>query len=98
MIVRLLSYLFPMWALLPRAKELGSVSFWSLPEGWQCTIRPSTYGPKQRGLNSWTAMAKTMGAALRQAVRLADDIPEYKPAPQEFRPKLGGAEFDKDQN
>lgn len=96
--LKVLSYLFPLWILLPKAKDLGSVTFSCLPEGFQCTIRPSTYGPKVRGINSWTGMSKSMGGALRQAMAVAAKVPEYKPAPQAFRPKLGGPEFDKDQN
>lgn len=96
--LRILSFLFPLWILLPKAKALGSVTFSTIPDGWHCVIRPSTYGPKPRGLNSWSAMAKTMGAALRQAMRLASENPEYRPEVQTYAPKLGGREFDPDTN
>jgi hypothetical protein len=97
--LRILSYLFPFWTLMPKAEKLGSVTFSSSPGvGWQCTIRPSSYGPKPRGINSWTGIAKTMGAALRAAMRLAEAQPEYRPQPQAYKPKLGGREFDPDTN
>lgn len=94
----LLSYLFPMRFLMPKAKDLGSVSFFSCSDGWQCTIRPSTFGPKQRGINSWSGVAPTLGGALRAAMRLAQAQPEYRPETQAYKPKLGGREFDPDTN
>lgn len=92
----LLSLLFPLFVLLPRARKLGSVSFTEVAGvGWQCTIRPTAETRGKRVLSSWSAANKTMGRALRDAVEIAETNPDPLGANRTVcAPKLGGREFD----
>jgi hypothetical protein len=92
----LLSWLFPLAVMLPRARKLGSVSFTEVAGvGWQCTIRPPIASGQRRMLSSWHATAKTLGRALRDAVETAELNPDpWANNKAEFSPKLGGREFD----
>lgn len=95
----LLSFLFPLWALLPRARLLGAVSFQEVAGvGWQCAIRPATKDVFKRGaINSWIGQGRTLGDALRDALATAADNEKiaFEGDPR-HRPKLGGAEFDEE--
>jgi hypothetical protein len=95
----LLSWLFPLWALLPRARALGAVSFVEvLGVGWQCSVRPPHAGPdhrRARGVNCWTAQGPTLGSSLRAA--LAETTKSADHEGSSFAPRLGGAEFDPDE-
>jgi hypothetical protein len=92
----LLSWLFPLWALLPLARRLGTVSFQEVAGvGWQCSIRPP-HNPLQprraRGVNCWTGQAASIGASLREALTETRKTAEHEGST--FLPKLGGEEFD----
>lgn len=89
----LLSLLFPLWALLPRASQLGAVSFTQVAGvGWQATIRPPFVAG--RGINAWSGQAKRMGQALRMALQEANAHPKFGWFDTKFAPKLGTKEFD----
>ena len=96
MIVWLLSWLFPTWALLPRARAIGSVSFTEVGGvGWQCTIRPPQTGPWQRGaVNAWSGQGRSLGRALRDALSVAANNPKVAIGGGRCAPVLGGDEFD----
>lgn len=92
----LLSWLFPLWALLPRARAIGAVTFQEVAGvGWQCTIRPPTTSAWQRGaVNSWSATGRSLGRALRSALREVSDNPKVAIGGGRCAPVLGGREFD----
>ncbi len=98
MIHWLLSWLFPLWALLPRARAIGAVSFTEVQGiGWQCTIRPPASGSWQRGaVNSWSGLGASLGRALRSALSEASANPLVAIGGGRCAPKLGGAEFHED--
>lgn len=98
----LLALLFPLLALLPRARALGSVSFTAVEgAGWMCTIRPPhgpMTGPRRgSGVNAWTGSGMSMGRALRDALRVAAENKTMSHEGGRFAPRLGGAEFDPDE-
>lgn len=99
MITWLLSWLFPLWALLPRARALGSVSFQTVAGvGWMCTIRPPQDGPWQRGaVNSWSGSGVSLGRALRAVLSEVTANPIVPIGGGRTAVKLGGAEFDSDE-
>lgn len=91
----LLSWLFPLAVLLPRARKLGAVMLQTVAGvGWQATIRPSA--SSGRTVNAWSAQAKTLGGALRGALEQAHAHPRFGFWPTTFAPKLGGEEFDRE--
>jgi len=93
MIRWLLSWLFPLWVMLPRARELGSVSFQEVAGvGWMATIRPPYTSAAK--VNAWSGEGRSLGAALRQALALATVNPTSGASQLACAPKLGGAEFD----
>lgn len=102
----LLAWLFPLWALLPRARQLGSVSFVEVAGvGWQCTIRPpheSSFGIaarafRRRAVNAWSAQGGSLGSALRAAIGEAQANPTSGAGDgSNCVPKLGGEEFDRE--
>lgn len=93
MVQALLGLLFPLWALLPRATELGVVSFTQVAGvGWQATIRPPYEAG--RGVNAWSGQARRMGQALRAALQEANAHPKFGYWETIFAPKLGTKEFD----
>lgn len=99
MIAWLLSLLFPLWALLPRARELGAVTFQEVAGvGWQCTIRPpQATGVRRRGsVNSWSAQGRTLGKALKGAMAEAKENPTNGASTAASLPKLGGYSHDPD--
>lgn len=98
MIAWLLSWLFPLWALLPRARSIGSVTFTEVQgAGWQCTIRPPQTGPWQRGaINSWSGVGASLGQALRSALAEVAAKPKVAIGGGKCAPVLGGAEADAD--
>jgi hypothetical protein len=96
MIRWLLSWLFPVWTLLPRARALGSVTFQTVDGvGWMCTIRPPlSQRPRRGAINAWHGGGKTMGAALRAALGEVEAKPSESFEGAAFAPRLGGKEFD----
>jgi hypothetical protein len=97
----LLSWVFPLWALLPRARALGAVSFTEVQGvGWQCSIRPphDSSSWRRRGLNSWAGTGVSLGRALRAAIAHHDEVGRQTRDGSEFAPRLGGEEFDRDAN
>jgi hypothetical protein len=97
MIRWLLSWLFPLWALLPRARRLGAVSFTEVSGvGWQATIRPSPANDnhrRDRRVNCWSAQARTIGGALREVINEAT-TKTVDHGGDLYAPRLGGKEFD----
>jgi len=88
--------LFLLWWYLGAARLLGSVLLTDIAGGgWQCTIRPPHVLGRRNRVNSWHARGRTMGHALRAAVREAIENPP-PPANGDARtaPKLGLEEFD----
>ncbi len=92
----LLGLLFPLWALMPKARALGSVMFATVEGvGWQCTIRPPTADRWKRGaINSWSGQGSSLGRALRDAIAKATAHPSEAFEGATYAPKLGGDEFD----
>ena len=95
----LLSWLFPLFALLPRARALGAVSFQTVEGvGWMCTIRPPQTGPWQRGaVNAWSGSGTTLARALRSALAEVVANPKVALGGGRTAPRLGGSEFDPDE-
>lgn len=97
---RLLCWAFPssLFVLLPIARRHGSIAFVEVAGvGWQCTIRPPTTGPWQRGaVNAWSAMGKSLSDALENAIIEAQRKPLVALDIAKMAPKLGGAEFDEE--
>ena len=96
MIRWLLSWLFPLWALLPLARRLGSVSCQEVQGiGWQTTIRPP-HDPllprRARGVNCWMGQAATLGGSLRMALTETKKSADHEGST--FLPRLGTQEFD----
>ena len=100
--VWLLSWLFPLWALLPRARALGEVSFSEVAGvGWQCTIRPphnfTVSTIRRRPVNAWSAQGKSIGSALRAVITEAKGNPDSGAGDgKNCVPRLGGEEFDRE--
>lgn len=96
MIAWLLSWLFPLTVLMPRARALGSVTFQTVEGvGWMVSIRPP-YGSGGRRVNAWSGQGSSMARALRDALREAAENPTSGASTEPCAPKLGGAEFDED--
>lgn len=93
----LLSFLFPLAGLIPRARRLGTISFTEVAGvGWQATIRPPLSAKRERGaINAWSGQGSSLSAALREAMALASEHPreDFEGDPR-HAPKLGGREFD----
>lgn len=95
----ILSWLFPLWALLPRARRLGAVTFTEVTGvGWQCSIRPNHDSQtwNRRGLNSWRGTGRSLGASVRDALTAAGDVGKPTRDGSEYAPKIGGEAHDLD--
>lgn len=91
----LLSWLFPLWALLPLARRLGAVTFQEVAGvGWMCTIRPPHTGWQRGAVNAWSAEGRSMGRALRSVIAEAKERPTNGASTQPCAPRLGGPEYD----
>lgn len=96
--MRWLSWLFPLWTMLPRARAIGSVSFQTVEGvGWMCTIRPPFSARGKRGaINSWSGSGKSLASSLRSVLAETEDKPSESFEGARFEPKLGGDEFDRE--